>query len=97
MVAILLTEFIVLLLRLWIVRDGYNFKYSFKDVPKYFLIAIITLIIGMLLPQLFASAFLNMALKSIIMLLIYLGLMFLMKLDFNQDIIALIKKFLKRG
>lgn len=97
MVAILITEFIVLLLRLWIVRDGYDFKYSFKDVPKYFFIAIITLIIGMIIPKLVSSAFFNMAIKSIIMLVVYTALMFMMKLDFNQDIIVLIKKFLKRG
>lgn len=32
-----------------------------------------------------------MAVKSIIMLVIYLGLMFLLKLDFNEDIIKLVK------
>lgn len=97
MVAILITEFVVLLLRMWIVRDGYNFKYSFQDIPKYFLIAIITLAIGMMMPDLIASAFINMAIKSILMAVIYLGLMFIMKLDFNRDIIQLCKKFLKRG
>ncbi|WP_223902444.1 oligosaccharide flippase family protein [Lactobacillus laiwuensis] len=97
MIAILITEFIVLLLRLWIVRDGYDFKYSFREIPKYFLIAIIVLAAGMLLPQLFASAFLNMLVKSIIMLVLYIALMFLLKLDFNQDIILLLKKFFTRG
>lgn len=97
MIAILVTELIVLLLRLWIVRDGYDFKYSFKEVPKYFLISIIVLAVGMMLPQIVSSAFFNMVIKSVIMLLLYLGLMFLMKLDFNQDIIMLLKKFFTRG
>ena len=97
MIAILITEFIVLLLRLWIVRDGYDFKYSFREIPKYFLIAIIVLAVGMLLPQMFDSAFLNMLVKSIIMLVLYIALMFLLKLDFNQDIILLLKKFFTRG
>lgn len=97
MIAILITEFIVLLLRLWIVRDGYDFKYSFREIPKYFLIAIIVLTAGMLLPQLFSSAFLNMLVKSIIMFVLYIALMFLLKLDFNQDIILLLKKFFTRG
>lgn len=96
MIAILITEFIVLLLRLWIVRDGYDFKYSFKDVPKYFVIAMITLIVGMLMPNIIPSAFLNMAVKSIVMLIIYVGLMFIFKLDFNQDIVKLVKNFLKK-
>ena len=35
--------------------------------------------------------------KAIIMLVIYLGLMFLFKLDFNEDIVKLLKNFFKRG
>lgn len=97
MIAILITEFVVLILRLWVVRDGYDFKYVFQDAPKYLLIALITLAVGMLTPNLIHSAFFNMAAKSILMFIIYIGLMFLMKLDFNQDIIQLCKKFLKRG
>lgn len=97
MIAILITEAVVLVLRLWVVRDGYQFTYVFHDVPKYFLIAIITLAIGMVMPNLIPSAFFNMAAKSIIMLVIYVGLMFLLKLDFNEDIVKLVKNFFKRG
>ncbi|RMC46066.1 oligosaccharide flippase family protein [Lactobacillus sp. ESL0230] len=95
MLAILTTELIVLILRLLIVRDGYDFKYSFQEVPKYFLIAGIVLVVGMLLPQLVSSAFFNMAMKSIIMFILYIALMFLLRLDFNQDLIMLFKKFFK--
>lgn len=97
MIAILITEFIVLILRLWVVRDGYDFKYSFHDIPKYFVIAILTFVVGMLLPNIIPSAFFNMAYKSIVMLIVYVAIMFMMKLDFNQDVIALIKNFFKRG
>lgn len=97
MIAILITEFIVLILRLWVVRDAYNFKYVFHDVPKYLLIAIVTLALGMIMPNIIPSAFFNMALKSIVMIIIYTVLMFIMKLDFNQDIIKLVKNFFKRG
>lgn len=96
-IAILITEFVVLILRLWIVRDGYNFRYAFQDIPKYFLIAIITLVVGLAIPNLIPSAFINMTVKSILMFILYVGLMFAFKLDFNQDIVVLIKKFLKRG
>ena len=95
-VAILITEFVVLILRLWIVRDDYSFKNAFSDVPKYFLIGIITLIAGMLMPNLISSSFLNMAVKSILMLIIYAGIMFMMKLDFNQDIMDFITRFLRK-
>lgn len=95
MLAILTTELIVLILRLLIVRDGYDFKYSFQEVPKYFLIAGIVLVVGMLLPQLVSSAFFNMAMKSLIMFILYIALMFLLRLDFNQDLIMLFKKIFK--
>ncbi|WEV71284.1 oligosaccharide flippase family protein [Lactobacillus sp. ESL0785] len=97
MIAILITEFVVLLLRLWIVRDGYDFRYSFKEIPKYFVIAAVVLAVGLLMPQVVASDFLNMIIKSIIMFALYLVLMWLMRLDFNQDIMQLLKKFFKRG
>ena len=97
MTAILITEAVVLILRLWVVRDGYEFSYVFHDVPKYLLIAVLTLAIGMFMPNIIPSAFFNMAFKSIVMLIIYLTLMFLFKLDFNADIVKLIKNFLKRG
>lgn len=96
MVAILLTEFIVLILRLWIVRDGYNFGYVFHDVPYYFLIALITFGVGMIFPNFIHSAFLNMAMKSIVMFIAYVGIMFVFKLDFNQDIIKLMKNIFKK-
>jgi len=78
------------------VRDDYSFKNAFSDVPKYFLIGIITLIAGMLMPNLISSSFLNMAVKSILMLIIYAGIMFMMKLDFNQDIMDFITRFLRK-
>ena len=95
-VAILITEFVVLILRLWIVRDDYSFKDAFCDVPKYFLIGIITLIAGMLMPNLIKSSFLNMAIKSILMLVIYAAIMFMMKLDFNQDMIEFVTRFSRK-
>ncbi len=97
MIAILITEFVVLILRLWVVRDAYQFSYVFHDVPYYLIIAVVTLIVGLVIPKMIPSAFLNMALKSIIMIGIYLVMMFVLKLDFNQDIIKLCQNFFKRG
>lgn len=97
LIAILTTEIIVCTLRLWIVRDAYDFKYVFADVPKYFLIALISFGAGMVMPNLIHSAFLNMCLKSIIVMAIYLGLMFLLKFDLNQDLIVMAKRFFHRG
>ncbi|MBP2058431.1 O-antigen/teichoic acid export membrane protein [Lactobacillus colini] len=97
MIAILVTEFIVLILRLWIVRDGYEFGYVFHDIPYYFLIGLISFGVGMVWPNIIHSAFLNMAIKSAIMFIVYLAIMLIFKLDFNQDIIKFTKKLLKRS
>ncbi len=97
LVAVLLTEISVCLLRVWIVRDAYDFKYTFKDIPKYFLIGLISFAIGMVLPSPLHSAFLNMAIKSIIVIVVYFVLMFKVKLELNADIIQLVRRMLKKG
>ena len=97
LIAILITELVVCLLRVWIVRDDYEFTYVFHDIPKYFLIALITFGIGMVIPNIIPSAFLNMAFKSIVVMAIYAGLMFIFKFDLNKDIILLVKKFFKKA
>ena len=48
------------------------------------------------MPNLIRSSFVNMAVKSILMLIIYAGIMFMMKLDFNQDIMDFITRFLRK-
>lgn len=96
LIAILFTETIVCVLRIWIVRKDYEFKYVFQDIPKYFLAAIITFACGMLMPSLTHSAFLNMAYKSILVMLIYGLILALLHLELNQDIVTVIKKIIKR-
>ena len=50
----------------------------------------------MLMPNLITSSFLNMAVKSILMLIIYAAIMFMMKLDFNQDMIEFVTRFSRK-
>lgn len=97
LIAILITELVVCILRVWIVRDDYEFNYIFHDIPKYFLIALIAFAIGMIIPNLISSVFLNMVLKSIIVIVVYAVLMFLFKFDLNKDIIYLVKKIFKKA
>lgn len=94
LIAILITELVVLCLRLWVVRDGYDFAYVFHDIPVYFALALITLGVGMVIPNFIHSVFLNMTFKSLVMILLYLAMMFVFKLDFNQDIVKLVKNIL---
>lgn len=96
LISILIVEVLVCVLRVWIVRDDYDFDYVFHDIPKYFLVALISFAIGMIIPNIIPSAFFNMVFKSIIVMLIYAGLMFVFKFDINDDIVMVIKKFLKK-
>ncbi|APT18846.1 polysaccharide transporter [Amylolactobacillus amylotrophicus DSM 20534] len=90
------TEFIVCLMRIWIVRDALDFSYIFNETPKYIIMALITLVVGFLLPQLVGNAFFDMAIKSIIVMIVYGGLFFLLKFDLNQDVLKLAKRMIKR-
>ena len=51
----------------------------------------------MLLPNLIPSAFVNMAAKSVVIMALYAGLMFVFKLDLNKDIVYMFKKILKKA
>lgn len=97
MTAILITETVVLFLRCWIVRDGYDFKYTFSEIPKCIVAMLICLAVGLIWPiPAIPSAFFNMAFKSIIIILLYAGLMILFKFDLNQDVKTMILKFFKK-
>ncbi|MCT2878103.1 oligosaccharide flippase family protein [Lactobacillus delbrueckii] len=96
MVAILLTEAVVLFLRCWIVRDGYDFKETFSDVPKCFLAMGISLAAGMLWPWQIPSAFINMTVKSLVIMALYLAILWLLKFDLNEDLVTIVKKRLKK-
>ncbi|GFZ26342.1 oligosaccharide flippase family protein [Lactobacillus corticis] len=92
MVAILVTEVVVLVLRVAVVRQYFDFRYTFHDVPYYVLIAALTLIVGLIWPNFIPSAFFNMTVKSLVMIAVYTGLMFVFKLDLNQDLKVLLQK-----
>lgn len=96
MFTVVFTEFLVCALRIWIVRDGLDFKYIFKETPKYFLIAIITFLIGLVLPDFVRSPFLDMTIKSLILMTIYGILFFVFKFELNQDVLNLGKRILHR-
>lgn len=90
------TEFLVCLMRIWIVRDALDFKYLFKETPKYLLMALITAVVGFMMPNFISSAFLDMTVKSLIIMALYGGLFFLFKFDLNQDVLKLVKKIIRR-
>lgn len=97
MANILIVEAVVCFLRIWIVRKDYSAKYVFSDTWKYLLIGVVTFGIGILLPNIISNTFFNMAYKSIVVFIIYMGLFILIKVDIIQDIKKMISSFRKRG
>ena len=89
-------EVVVFFLRCWIVRDGYDFKETFSDVPKCFLAMGISLAAGMLWPWQIPSAFINMMVKSLVIMALYLAILWLLKFDLNEDLVTIVKKRLKK-
>ena len=96
MFTVIFTEFIVCALRIWRVRDAIDFQYVFGETPKYLFIALITTGIGWILPNFVGSAFFDMTIKSIIMMLVYAVLFFALKFELNKDVLKLAQKVFKR-
>lgn len=88
---ILTVELVVCLLRIYIVREDYDGRYIFKDTWKYFVLAAITFLIGFNIPIFITNPFLNMALKSIIMFIIYAIGFYVGRFELAQDIAQMIK------
>lgn len=96
--AILFTELVVLFLRCYIVRDAYNFKETFGEIPKCFLAMAVCLALGLFWPfPAIPSAFINMTVKSLVIMAVYALIIWLVKFDLNQDLVAVLKKFFKKA
>lgn len=93
---IIIVQFIVCILRIWIVRKDYQAKYIFKDTWKYFLIALIGFAAGMLVPNVINNSFLNMALKSILIVAIYAIGFYLGKFELSQDVRKMLSRVLHK-
>ncbi|MEJ6348762.1 oligosaccharide flippase family protein [Holzapfeliella sp. He02] len=96
MISLLTVEFVVCLLRIYIVRDAYDAKYVFKDFPKFAILAVVTFVIGSLLPNFVSQPYINMTIKSLIVSAVYLVIFVFMKFEIANDFKFFIEKILKR-
>ncbi|MEE8857112.1 MAG: oligosaccharide flippase family protein [Lactobacillus sp.] len=98
MIAILTTELVVLFLRCWIVRDGYDFRYTFSEVPKCFAAMLICLALGLWWPiPRIGSAFVDMVVKSVVIIAVYAFSLYLFKFDLNEDVVRVLKRYQKKA
>lgn len=56
----------------------------------------ISLAAGMLWPWQIPSAFINMTVKSLVIMALYLAILWLLKFDLNEDLVTIVKKRLKK-
>lgn len=93
---ILIVEFTVMVLRVWIVHKDYDAKDVFHDTPKYLVMGAIMVGVGFLLPDLIPSTFFNMAYKSIVMFILYAAMFALGRFELFGDIKRVATRMLRR-
>lgn len=86
MLTVIVVELVVCLLRIYVVRDAIDFKYVFHETPKYFIIAFVCFVVGSFIPQLVGNTFIDMAIRSIIVIAVYAILFFAFKLELTDDV-----------
>lgn len=84
-ITIVVTEFVVCLVRILIVKKQVNFRNLVKGQYKYILSFIIILIIGNNIPYIFKTTFFNLIFVSFVVTISYFGLLVLFKTRFVDD------------
>lgn len=90
-VTIVITEFVVCLVRILIVRKQVNFKQLIKGQYKYVLDFLLILIIANKIPLIFNITFLNLVYLSVIVTIMYFSLLVIFRTRFLGDFKKLIK------
>ncbi|WP_242290793.1 oligosaccharide flippase family protein [Bacillus cereus group sp. BfR-BA-01455] len=85
-------EFTVCFLRIYLVRKELKLNIMFKGIYIYILLGGIAFFVGVSIPNIFDSVFLNMFIKSLIIFLIYLGGIMLTPNTVSKDIKKLVMK-----
>lgn len=97
MLTVIFVEFIVMLLRIFVVRDAIDFGYVFGDTWKYLLIAVVCYIVGSNIPQLVSNTFIDMAIRSMAVIAVYGILFFVFRLDLTEDVKRMGGRIIKRN
>ncbi|HFJ9284686.1 TPA: oligosaccharide flippase family protein [Bacillus toyonensis] len=91
-IVILVVEFMVCFFRIYLIRKYLDLKYMFQGVYTYFLAASITFIVVYFIPKMFVNDFINMTIKSLIIVTVYIIIIFVLPNIISQDLKRIILK-----
>lgn len=95
-IALIVTEFCVCIFRVYVIRKWLDIKDICSEFFKYIVIFTLILVLGFLIPNFVASLFLNMLIRSSIVFIVFLILIFLFQTNISKDFTALLDKAKKK-
>lgn len=90
--AIVITEFIVMCIRIFVVRKELNLRLMFKGTLKYLCAASIGLVVSLVVSGALRPAYISVFIESIVNAMIYFGILLIMDKELKNIIFKLIKK-----
>ncbi|MEW9575688.1 oligosaccharide flippase family protein [Bacillus toyonensis] len=91
-IVIVVVEFMVCFFRIYLIRKYLDLKFMFQGVYTYFLAASITFIAVYFIPKMFVNDFINMTIKSLIIVTVYIIIIFVLPNIISQDLKRIILK-----
>lgn len=85
-ISLIVTELVVCLIRVWIVKDEFEGKYIFSNQKPFFFVFLMSTFLGLNLPKLFDNNFYMLVYRSIVYFLIYILMSYLFKIRMIRDL-----------
>lgn len=96
-ITIVITEAIVCVLRIWVVRKELPLLQYFANQWKIVFAGAVSVIIGLLLPINFGSLFIDLVLQTIILTLVYLVVLLVLRENALRDIVSRVTRRFRRS
>lgn len=90
--AIVITEFIVMCIRVFVVRKELNLKLMFKGTFKYLFAAVIGLLVSLLVSKGLNPSYISVFIEGIVNALIYFGILLIIDNESRELLLSLIRK-----
>ncbi|MFZ4899092.1 oligosaccharide flippase family protein [Enterococcus durans] len=93
--SLIITESIVCILRIFLIRKQVDLKVIFKGQTKFIIATIITLLVGNFLVVININAFIDICLNGLILLIVFVGCLALLKTRILNDLLLVKNKITK--
>lgn len=93
--SLIITESIVCILRIFLIRKQVDLKVIFKGQTKFIIATIITLLVGNFLVVININAFIDICLNGLILLIVFVGCLALFKTRILNDLLLVKNKITK--